>query len=303
MFRLLLRRRAVNSLSRAIDNCSCLTSESVDTTAQARSTSSQGASASNPSTQELPSIRTSDVGKVVAAEFRKEPQRIAQEIAQNLGTLDRSLLLSALSAAESGVEQQKGSQVYSGKVEGYAAAIFDTADQQAPKGLLDREEFVRALSTYDVMQQKEAAAKSILPVRGKSLMLLALGTGIPYVGFGFLDNFIMITAGEEIEKAFGVALGLSTMGAAALGNMFSDIAGIWMAETIEQRSKRIKSLQPPRLSHVQEAMMSVRVAKSGGAIIGVVLGCTLGMIPLLYYSSKGNKKVPENQRAGQKPTD
>lgn len=44
---------------------------------------------------------------------------------------------------------------------------------------------------------------------------------------------LQILAGEEIEKAFGLALGLSTMAAAAMGNTFSDIAGIWMAGTIE----------------------------------------------------------------------
>ncbi|XP_025065685.1 transmembrane protein 65 isoform X2 [Alligator sinensis] len=55
---------------------------------------------------------------------------------------------------------------------------------------------------------------------------------LPFVGFGFLDNAIMIAAGTQIELSIGVVLGISTMAAAALGNLVSDLAGlganIWM---------------------------------------------------------------------------
>jgi hypothetical protein len=38
-----------------------------------------------------------------------------------------------------------------------------------------------------------------------------------------VDNFIMICAGDAIEASIGVALSLSTMAAAGLGNAFSDV--------------------------------------------------------------------------------
>ena len=38
-----------------------------------------------------------------------------------------------------------------------------------------------------------------------------------YSGFGFLDNLIMIMAGEYIDLTLGATLGISTMAAAALG--------------------------------------------------------------------------------------
>ena len=46
------------------------------------------------------------------------------------------------------------------------------------------------------------------------------------VGFGFMDNLVMITAGDAIDSTFGVALGISTMAAAGFGQCISDVAGI-----------------------------------------------------------------------------
>ena len=46
------------------------------------------------------------------------------------------------------------------------------------------------------------------------------------VGFGFADNAIMIVAGDRIDATLGVRLGFSTLAAAGLGNLISDVAGI-----------------------------------------------------------------------------
>lgn len=50
--------------------------------------------------------------------------------------------------------------------------------------------------------------------------------GVPFIGFGFLDNFFMIIAGDYIESTIGVYMAISTMAAAALGNTISDIFGL-----------------------------------------------------------------------------
>ena len=60
--------------------------------------------------------------------------------------------------------------------------------------------------------------------------LLALKSSLPFVAFGFVDNAIMITAGDAIEASIGVALSLSTMAAAGLGNLCSDVVGIAAGE-------------------------------------------------------------------------
>lgn len=49
---------------------------------------------------------------------------------------------------------------------------------------------------------------------------------VPFIGFGIMDNGIMIIAGDQIDMTLGAALGLSTMAAAGLGNLVSDIVGV-----------------------------------------------------------------------------
>jgi hypothetical protein len=64
------------------------------------------------------------------------------------------------------------------------------------------------------------------PPSTSDLYKVAIQQGLPFVGFGFLDNFIMIVAGESIETFLGASLVISTMAAAALGNTLSDVFGI-----------------------------------------------------------------------------
>lgn len=46
-------------------------------------------------------------------------------------------------------------------------------------------------------------------------------------------NVMQLVAGSEIDSAFGAKLGLSTLAAAGLGNLVSDVAGVSMANRIE----------------------------------------------------------------------
>ena len=42
------------------------------------------------------------------------------------------------------------------------------------------------------------------------------------MGFGIVDNAMMVMSGEAIDHTLGLMLGLSTLAAAALGNSFSN---------------------------------------------------------------------------------
>ena len=53
------------------------------------------------------------------------------------------------------------------------------------------------------------------------------------VGFGFVDNLVMIMAGDAIDHHIGMALGLTTLAAAGLGNAVSDAAGVYLGGYIE----------------------------------------------------------------------
>ncbi|NXO96234.1 TMM65 protein, partial [Certhia brachydactyla] len=114
---------------------------------------------------------------------------------------------------------------------------------------------------------------------------------LPFVGFGFLDNAIMIAAGTQIELSIGVVLGISTMagkGAAALGNLVSDLAGLGLAGYVEALASRL-GLSIPDLTPKQADMWQTRLSAHLGKAIGVTIGCILGMFPLLFFGEEEEK--------------
>ena len=112
-----------------------------------------------------------------------------------------------------------------------------------------------------------------------------LSQAIPFVGFGFMDNAIMIIAGEYIEMSIGTTLALSTMAAAGLGNLLSDIAGIGFSSKIESLTESVLKIRPPELSRAAAASFNARLVKMMGAIVGISVGCLLGMFPLLFFDA------------------
>ncbi|XP_068252197.1 transmembrane protein 65 isoform X1 [Nyctibius grandis] len=111
---------------------------------------------------------------------------------------------------------------------------------------------------------------------------------LPFVGFGFLDNAIMIAAGTQIELSIGVILGISTMAAAALGNLVSDLAGLGLAGYVEALASRL-GLSIPDLTPKQADMWQTRLSAHLGKAIGVTIGCILGMFPLLFIGDEEEK--------------
>ncbi|TRY56577.1 hypothetical protein DNTS_008407 [Danionella cerebrum] len=122
-----------------------------------------------------------------------------------------------------------------------------------------------------------------------SLSAVLLHNAIPFIGFGFLDNAIMIAAGTQIELSIGLTLGISTMAAAALGNLVSDLAGLGLAGYVEALAARL-GMQIPDLCPKQVDMWQTRVASHTGKAIGVAIGCILGMFPLLFFSDEEEEK-------------
>uniref|UniRef100_A0A1A8BRL0 Transmembrane protein 65 n=1 Tax=Nothobranchius kadleci TaxID=1051664 RepID=A0A1A8BRL0_NOTKA len=142
----------------------------------------------------------------------------------------------------------------------------------------------------------------VAPPTAAQLRYVLLHNAIPFVGFGFLDNCIMIVAGTQIELSIGVVLGISTMAAAALGNLVSDLAGLGLAGYVEALAFRL-GMQIPDLSPKQADMWQTRVSCHTGKAIGVGIGCLLGMFPLLFFSDDKEKKEgqPETKEEKQPP--
>ncbi|MEE6463177.1 hypothetical protein FKM82_005806 [Ascaphus truei] len=135
----------------------------------------------------------------------------------------------------------------------------------------------------------------VAPPSSDQLKYVFLHNALPFVGFGFLDNAIMIAAGTQIELSIGVVLGISTMAAAALGNLVSDLAGLGLAGYVEAISSRL-GLPSPDLTPKQADMWQTRVSAHLGKAIGVAIGCILGMFPLLFFTWDEDEKAEKKKK-------
>lgn len=134
---------------------------------------------------------------------------------------------------------------------------------------------------------KKKYAEKVPDPTSQQLLKVGFYNAVPFVGFGFLDNFVMIVAGDYIDASLGSVVTISTMAAAALGNTISDVLGIGSAWYVELAASRI-GLKPPNLSPIQLDMKPARRAANLGRAIGITVGCLLGMFPLLFISEKEN---------------
>ena len=160
---------------------------------------------------------------------------------------------------------------------------FEDADANGD-GVLDKKEFLMALSRderRDAASVGREEASATASATAAQLRAVALSQAVPFVGFGLCDNAVMIMAGESIETALGVGLGLSTMAAAGFGNTVSDVVGIGLSSKIETFAERLGFQAPQNLTQAQRMTAAVRWAKVAGATGGVTVGCLLGMFPLL----------------------
>ena len=121
----------------------------------------------------------------------------------------------------------------------------------------------------------------------RQLMIISFNNSIPFIGFGFLDNAIMISAGDYIDSTIGVSLGISTMAAAAIGNMVSDMAGIGLAGYVEILAQRFGIVEP-KLTAQQLTLGSTKRAEYAGRGVGIAIGCFIGMFPLLLLHNNNN---------------
>ncbi|TNN67241.1 Transmembrane protein 65 [Liparis tanakae] len=79
-----------------------------------------------------------------------------------------------------------------------------------------REPLTSATRAKDFIYRLQPAERTCLLRQLQSFESVALTqvlfhNAIPFIGFGFLDNAIMIAAGTQIELSIGVTLGISTM--------------------------------------------------------------------------------------------
>jgi len=126
----------------------------------------------------------------------------------------------------------------------------------------------------------------------RQLKVLALHAALPMVGFGLMDQTIMIQAGDLIDSTIGSKLALPTLAAAACGQVFSDFSGVIFGGTVEAAASRLglplhgltlNQLEHPRAKRWQTM----------GAACGVVVGCLLGMTQMLFMDLQRDEQIQQ----------
>eukprot|EP00927_Polykrikos_kofoidii_P074217 TRINITY_DN70198_c0_g1_i1.p1 TRINITY_DN70198_c0_g1~~TRINITY_DN70198_c0_g1_i1.p1 ORF type:complete len:347 (-),score=48.97 TRINITY_DN70198_c0_g1_i1:39-1016(-) len=113
------------------------------------------------------------------------------------------------------------------------------------------------------------------------LRTLFLHAAVPMVGFGFMDNSIMILTGDLIDSTIGQRFQMATMTAAACGQLCSDTCGVCFGGFIEAMATKV-GLPIPALSAAQRQLRICKMYGTAGAATGVIIGCGLGMLNLLW---------------------
>jgi Transmembrane protein 65 len=147
--------------------------------------------------------------------------------------------------------------------------------------------------------QKKVAAAAAKPSTTESQLSwqqvrsVLLSAAVPMIGFGFMDNFIMIQAGSMIDNTIGVQLGLATMTAAALGQVISDTCGVLFGGTLE----RVLAIRPVQLTAAQQKLALIPRLRLAGAVFGVMLGCSIGMVVGLGIGAPVEHDEHDRQRS------
>eukprot|EP00929_Paragymnodinium_shiwhaense_P108603 TRINITY_DN74917_c0_g1_i1.p1 TRINITY_DN74917_c0_g1~~TRINITY_DN74917_c0_g1_i1.p1 ORF type:complete len:362 (+),score=55.00 TRINITY_DN74917_c0_g1_i1:103-1188(+) len=151
----------------------------------------------------------------------------------------------------------------------------------------------RSFSSSGTSEDKTSTDADASPPPEPNLMqkkAIFIAAAVPMMGFGIMDNTVMILAGDFIDQTIGVKLGLATMVAAACGQVCSDFAGVCFGGVIDTAAAKM-GLPVPDVTRAQWQMTSVKRVTTAGAACGVVFGCCLGMIPLLFMDLSAKERA------------
>jgi len=94
----------------------------------------------------------------------------------------------------------------------------------------------------------------------------------------------MIQAGNAIDCTLGVTFGLSTLSAAAVGGLISNVSGIIFGGTLESLAKAA-GLPHSNLTAAQRNLPFVKRNRLISQALGVFIGCCIGLLNLLFIDT------------------
>jgi len=113
------------------------------------------------------------------------------------------------------------------------------------------------------------------------LSAVAIAASVPFVGFGMVDNGLMVIFGDALDSTMGMCLGCSMLASAALGNAISNVFGMLLHGSINKGADKL-GLPDARLTLAQRKLPKVHHWSILGSTVGVFTGCLLGMTPLFF---------------------
>jgi len=176
---------------------------------------------------------------------------------------------------------------YSTKETEKSKTAFDLSclHNKLSKGELSRDARIEIRNLVESLKEG-----SVVPTPSiRDLRLVVMNQTVPFMGFGLMDNGILIVAGDFLDYHLGSLFGISTLCAAALGNIISNTSGVMLGTVIEEMCHKL-GLPVPSLTVAQRKLRIVRYASQFGVIIGLIIGCVIGMFPLLLINHHESKK-------------
>lgn len=144
-----------------------------------------------------------------------------------------------------------------------------------------------------IVQNNKSATEVPLPSRTQ-LRAHYISNGLPMVGFGLMDQTVMIQAGNVIDCTLGVTFGLSTLSAAAVGGLISNVSGIIFGGTLESLAKAA-GLPHSNLTAAQRNLPFVKRNRLMSQALGVFMGCCLGLLNLLFIDTERSSSLKLQQ--------
>lgn len=110
------------------------------------------------------------------------------------------------------------------------------------------------------------------------------------VGFGLMDQTVMIQAGNMIDCTIGVTFGLSTLTAAAVGGLVSNLSGVLCGGTLENLAKAW-GLPASHLTSEQRNLSFVRRGRLLSQALGIFMGCAMGLLNILLIDTERSSSL------------
>jgi len=138
-----------------------------------------------------------------------------------------------------------------------------------------------------ILESCEKAIGKAAPPRVRDFLVRFLKKSSKMIMFGFIDNFIMIVAGDQIDTHIARSMGWSAMAAAGFGNMISDVAGEEGGSAIDTAMEKMGlDVESVSDEQMEQAPGWMQFMDRRAGTFGVAIGCLLGMIPLAFMEGE-----------------